>query len=96
MFKGVAAYVTVAVLIPILRGPWRARFDGACAIFELSSDHSTRSPAKILLSEVLSMVTIPPKERVKNSSVVGPMPSSAVRTLFDRHTPAAKQGEGKL
>lgn len=46
---------------------------------------------KMDLSEVLSIVTIPPRLRVKNSSVVGPMPSSAVRTDFDRHTPAKKK-----
>ena len=39
---------------------------------------------------VLSTVAMPPIESVKNSSVVGPIPSSMVRMLLLRATPAKK------
>ena len=68
---------TVAVLMPIRRGPWRARL--ACDVAALSNEsvHSTKSPAKMLVDDVLRRVTMPPKLKVKNSSTVGPTPSSA-------------------
>ena len=53
---------------PIRRGPWRVRFDGVCVMLPLSSDHSTRSPAKIDLSDVLSMVTCGRRTRRQNKA----------------------------
>ena len=45
---------TVAVWMPILRGPWRARFacDFIASLYE--SVHSTRSPAKMEALDVFS------------------------------------------
>ena len=50
--------------------------------------HSIKSPAEMGRPELLRSVDMPPRERVKNSSSRGPIPSSGERTLFDLATPA--------
>ena len=50
-----------------------------------------RSPGCRTRPLVLSTVTMPPMESVKNSSTLGPIPSSGARTDLERATPAKKK-----
>ena len=85
---------TDATLMPTRRGPVLRRLaDASLAVASALGEmkhHSTRSPGWICVPEVLRMVAMPPIDTVKNSSTLGPTPSSGVRTLFDRATPAKK------
>lgn len=89
-----AAYDTVAVWIPILRGPCRCRLESPRCAMVYDSVHSIKSPANTELADVLRSVTMPPRESVKNSSTEGPTPSSGPRTVLLRQTPAATRNAG--
>jgi len=74
---------------PIRRGPdfCRLPVDVPRSVKKV---HSTLSPGESGAPDVLSTVDMPPSDTVKNSSTLGPMPSSGARTLLDRATPAKK------
>ena len=63
---------TEAMVMPKRRGPERARL-AACVPLSLWKHHSIRSPGWMGWPLVFSMVTMPPMDTVKNSSVLGPV-----------------------